>query len=302
MGYVLKSFNFKENNNYPFVLPRFKTRGLLFYVEGVTSGATAVDREDLGRVQILRDGKNVDTEITFEHIDALRLLYSRQEIGAPAFSSPGGAAAGFAISAYLPLHLPGDALQVDEFENAVVKVIHDDKTSILTSANMHVLAIPGLGVKSYELNHNDFSMPCDSALVTPKHLPGVRNLAAMLVDYSANHTNFRLNKDGRIVYDIDATDTNSLYSPADVVRALELELPSDAFAEASSNFLPYVFRFDKQGMPSLLGDNFAVSVKSSDATFSGSLVTVAPRDVTAQVSGQNFAAKISRNRQGAQRE
>lgn len=304
-GILIKSFDFKANNNFPFQMPNIKTRGLLFHFNGVTSGATAVTRANLGRVQLLRNGKEANSEVTVEHIDAMRLLYPRDEIGTPQFSSAGGAATGFSISAYLPFHAPGDKEQVDEFsQEAIVKLIHDDLTSILTSANLDIYAIPGLGVKKYELNHVDFSVPTDSGLVKPKQLAGARNLIALGIDYSANHTNFRVSKDGNIIYDLSATDLNSLSSPADIIRAHELVLPADSFVEAGAggnNFDPYIFRLDRQGLEPAMGDDYGLSVVSTSGTASGFQLTVTMRDLATQMSVANFAQKVQRNRARAHR-
>lgn len=297
---LIKSFDFKANNNYPFQMPSVKTRGLIFFFNGLTSGATAVTRANLGRLQILRNGKEINSEISFERLDAARLLYSRSEIGTPHFSSAGGAGIGFSIAVYKPFFVPGDREQVDEFDqSAVVKVIHDDLTSILTSANCDVYAVPGLGVKKYEMNMNDFSIPTDSGLVKPRQLAGVRNLFAVGIDYSANHTNFRLTKDDGLIYDLSLTDLNSLSSPGDVVRALETVLPADSYVEAGAggnNFDPYLFRLDKQGIESANGDNYGVSVVSTSQTASGFLASVTYRELTTQMSVANYAEKIHRNR------
>lgn len=302
---LVKSYDFKANNNFPFQLPNIKTRGLLFHFTGVTSSATAVTRANLGRLQLLRNGKEANSEITFEHVDAARLLYSRSEIGTPQFSSAGGVAAGYSISAFLPFFAPNDKEQVDEFtQDSIVKVIHDDLTSILTSGLLDIYAVPGLGVKKYELNHVDFSVPTDSGLVKPKQLAGARNMLALGIDWSASHTNFRIAKDGDLIYDISATDLNSLSSPADIVRALELVLPSDTFVEAGAggnNFDPYIFRLDRQGLDAAMGDDYGLSVVSSAATASGFQVTLTMRELATQMSVANFAQKVQRNRARAQR-
>lgn len=278
---------------------RTKTRALIFVFSGVNSTGTPITRADLGRLQIMRDGKNIDTEMTFSHIDAVRLHYSRSDFGAPQFSSTGSSNA--QASFYLPLYVRGDKEQVDEFsDQSMLRLIHNDLSALLSSLQCQIYTVPALGVKKYEVNYNDFSLETDSALVRATKRLSAKNVQFLGVDYDANHTNVRISKDGKEVYDISATDLNSLASPLDMITAFETVEPGDTFAEDSAAHLPYVFRLNETGNEAALGNDTTISVVSTSATFTGFTQSLEFREETTRNSVANYAGKIARNRMRAQ--
>lgn len=250
----IHSFQFDNVTQYQIQLPPGWYKGLMLSFEGSNKAAQTATLANLGDIRLYRDGKRI-WEITIE-----KLYYFVQQNfpGAQQFASAVGAAV--ACSVYIPLHFNGDNNVCRLGGNYTLEFSHADLAAVLATTTCTVLAQPGIGAEKYFPLYNNFSIRSLSQLTEPEKF-NRRNLAFVAVDYSANHTHFRLKKGENYIYDM--TDEES-----DFVTNIETQVVTYAATAAT---IPVIMSLYKdRNLVQVAGQNdVAFGVVSSDTNTTG---------------------------------
>lgn len=250
----IHSFQFDNVTQYQIQLPAGWYKGIMVSWEGTNKAGQTVTRANLGDIRLYRDGKRI-WEITIE-----KLMYFVERLypGAQAFTSTDNSTVN--ISMYIPFHLNGDNNVVRLGSNYTLEFSHADLTAVLQTTNCTILQQAGLGSEKYFPIYNNFSIRSLSALTEPEKL-NRNNLAAVVVDFSANHTHFRLKKGENYLYDL--TDEES-----DMMVNFETPIITNAVTAAT---IPVIFNLYKDRLlAQVAGKNdVAFGAVSSDANTTG---------------------------------
>lgn len=248
------SFQFDTVTQYQFQLPKGWYKGIMLSIEGTNEAGQTVTRANLGDIRLIRDGKRI-WEIT---IEKLWYFVEQHYLGAQQFSSAAGGAV--AISCFIPFSFMGDNNVCRLGGNYTLEFSHADLTAVLATTNLTILVQPGLGQEKYFPIYNNFSIRSLTQLTEPEKIQR-RNLAYVVVDFSANHTHFRLKKGENYLYDL--TDEESDFQT-------NLENPIVTYA-ATAATIPVVFNLYKdRSLVAVAGDNdVAFGAVSSDTNTTG---------------------------------
>lgn len=276
----IHSFQFDNVQQYQLQLPQGWYKGIMLSIEGTNEAGQTLTRANLGDIRLYRDGKRI-WEIT---IEKLWYFVDQHFQGVQQFSSAVGA--GVAISIYIPFHFNGDNNVCRLGGNYTLEFSHADLTAVLATTTLTVLVQSGIGSEKYFPLYNNFSIRSLSQLTEPEKLPR-NNLAYVVVDYSANHTHFRLKKDENYLYDM--TDEESDFQT-------NLENPIYTYA-ATAAAVPVVLNLYKdRSLVAVAGKNdVAFGVVSTDTNTTG--LTVEFELNAAKLAHSNdIVGKVARNK------
>lgn len=274
------SFQFDNVQQYQIALPQGWYKGIMLSIEGTNESGQAVTRANLGDIRLYRDGKRI-WEITLEK---LWYFVEQHQLGAQAFTSTTGGAV--SISCFIPFSFMGDNNVCRLGGNYTLEFSHADLAAVLATTTLTVLVQSGIGSEKYFPIYNNFSVRSLSQLTEPEKLPR-NNLAYVVVDFSANHTHFRLKKDENYIYDM--TDEESDFQT-------NLENPIVTYA-ATAATIPVVLNLYKdRSLVAVAGKNdVAFGVVSSDTNTTG--ITVEFELNAAKLAHSNdIVGKVARNK------
>lgn len=249
----ISSFQFDNNTQYQVPLPAGWYRGILLSLEGTNESGQTFTRANFGDIRLYRDGKRI-WEITAEK---LWYFVEQNFLGAQQFSST--ISSTVLMSLYIPFHFnDGNVCRLGS--NYTLEFSHADLTAVLATTTLTILAQPGLGQEKYFPIYQNFSIRALSQLTEPEKIQRT-NLAYAVVDFSANHTHFRLKKGDNYIYDM--SDEESDFQNA-------LETPVSSYAATSSTVPVTMSLYKDKNLVQVAGKgDVALGVVSSDTNFTG---------------------------------
>lgn len=250
----IHSFQFDNVQQYQIQLPQGWYKGIMLSIEGTNEASNAVTRANLGDLRLYRDGKRI-WEITLEK---LWYFVEQHQLGAQAFTSTSGSTV--SISCFIPFSFMNDNNVCRLGGNYTLEFSHADISSVLATTTLTVLVQSGIGSEKYFPIYNNFSIRSLTQLTEPEKLPR-NNLAYVVVDFSANHTHFRLKKDDNYLYDL--TDEESDFQT-------NLENPIVTYAATAATIPVILNLYKDRSLVGVAGKNdVAFGVVSSDTNTTG---------------------------------
>lgn len=250
----IHSFQFDNVQQYQVALPAGWYKGIMLSIEGTNEAGQTLTRANLGDVRLYRDGKRI-WEITLEK---LWYFVEQHQLGSQAFTST--VASTVSIACYIPFSFMNDNNVCRLGSNYTLEFSHADISAVLATTTLTVLVQPGIGQEKYFPIYNNFSIRSLTQLTEPEKM-NRRNLAYVVVDFSANHTHFRLKKGDNYIYDM--TDEESDFQTS-------LENPVASYA-ATAPTIPVVLNLYKdRSLVGVAGNNdVAFGAVSSDTNTTG---------------------------------
>ena len=250
----ISSFQFDTVTQYQVPLPAGWYKGIMLSLEGSNEAGQTFTRANFGDIRLYRDGKRI------WEISAEKLWYFVEQnyLGAQQFSSTISAAV--LMSLYIPFHFRNDNNVCRLGSNYVLEFSHADLNAVLGTTTLTVLAQTGLGQEKYFPLYNNFSIRALSQLTEPEKIAR-QNLAYVVVDFSANHTHFRLKKGANYIYDM--TDEESDFQSA-------LETPVASYAATAATIPISMSLYKDLNLVEVAGNgDCALGVVSTDTNFTG---------------------------------
>lgn len=250
----ISSFQFDNVTQYQVPLPAGWYRGILLSLEGTNESGQTFTRANFGDIRLYRDGKRI-WEITAEK---LWYFVEQNYLGAQQFSST--ISSTVLMSLYIPFHFGQDNNVCRLGSEYTLEFSHADLTAVLATTTLTVLAQTGLGQEKYFPIYQNFSIRALTNLTEPEKLQRT-NLAYAVIDFSSNHTHFRLKKGDNYVYDM--SDEESDFANA-------IETPVASYAATSSTVPVTLSLYKDRNLVEVAGKgDVALGVVSSDTNFTG---------------------------------
>lgn len=282
-----RSYNFLANNQQDIEIPQGIYKGVGLSFEFTNQAGQTLLPTNLGQMRLFYRGKKI-WEATLDNIMG---LVRRKFLGAQQLNSV--AASAGQIMVYVPFHMnDGNVAQIGG-DDWYLQFIHADISTPVSAAQLTVMLQPGFGLQRYMPLYNDYNIRTLAAESKPERFIA-RNLAAVTALLSANHTNFRLDKDGNTIY--DCTDEQ-----ADQVSAQEAVSDTFVAAVASSATViqnPWIFDLYKDKNLAEVWSKpdtvYGFGVVSTDASVSGLMVEFEPTPAQFELTAQRVAARLQK--------
>ena len=289
MSLRIDSFDYDANDQPSLELPPGSYKALYLYLTGTNETGATITRANLGDVRFIR-GASTIWEASLERLwGAVDLLY-RGDYGKQRFTSTISAA--YEMSFVIPFHVPGDNSVLQVLRGDRLQFNHSSLTAITLDARMVVFGRPAVGIQNYFPIWRNFSVQAEGAVVEPQRFSR-RNLQFLTLDHDANHSNVRLSKDGRLIYDEKISGT-AADSEAAIRRPLEMP-GFDTYGVPDSAFNPHIFRLDKEGWVEAVGDEYGLSVVSTSATANGLSLELRLDDTIRDLTEQGYLDRVRAN-------
>lgn len=275
-------FNILSSTLQQIPLSKGTIKGLAISFEGVNNNGQTLTLANMGDIRLKR-GAEVVWEFTLS-----RMYYhlAQRYPGATRFTSTDNSTAQVFLN--IPMRVnkhDGNVARLDS--NYTLEFSHASLATVLASGTVTVLYDHDMGTAKYIPQYKNFSIRALSGVVSPDDI-SQQNLAGILVDYSANHTRFRLIKDGNYLVDLTAQQMAFVMNSAQ-------ESQTYAAASASNPFWINLYR--NASLIPVAGKDYMFGVVSTDTSVNGMFITLEFSDARLAITNQTLRNATAKAKQ-----
>lgn len=282
-----RTYNFLNNDQFDIELPSGLYKGVGLSFEFTNQSGQTLVPSDLGQIRLFYRG----TRLWEATIDNIMGFVRRKFPGAQRLNSTAGSAGD--IFAYIPLHFDdGNIIQAGG-DDWYFQFIHGSLSSKVSACNLTLMLQPGFGFQRYMPIYNDYNIRTLSSESKPERFIKT-NLAFVTVNASSNHTNFRFDKDGNVIYDMTDEQAEHVTNMESISDTYAVAAASSATAIQAPWLLSLYKEKNLAEVWSKPDGTYNFGVVSTDASVSGLTVEFQPSPLNFELTAARVAARLQK--------